>query len=174
MPPWRNRQIHPVTNAPVVELEDTHGLEPCSRKGLEVQILSGAFVTGQAQRLGRCERKFVRVQISPSALPIKMKRDTIERMAKKKHSTIEDLAVMIKRGFDQTATKDELKPLVTKEELRELRRDMTEEFERINADLRDIKVSLGPLVRIVAAMESELKSHRLRIERLERKVGLAK
>ena len=103
-----------------------------------------------------------------------MKRDTIERMAKKKHSTIEDLAVMIKRGFDQTATKDELKPLVTKEELRELRRDMTEEFERINADLRDIKVSLGPLVRIVAAMESELKSHRLRIERLERKVGLAK
>src|SRR3989344_9553929 len=46
---WRNWKIHPVTNALVVELEYTHGLEPCSRKGLEVQILSGAFVTGQAR-----------------------------------------------------------------------------------------------------------------------------
>lgn len=90
----------------------------------------------------------------------------------KRHVTIDDLAVMVKRGFDQTATKEELRGI--RNEMQEFRKDVIDEFEKINADIHDINITLGPLVRMVAAMELELKSHSMRIERLERKLGLGK
>ncbi|MBU6415445.1 hypothetical protein KGQ34_04385, partial [Patescibacteria group bacterium] len=73
-------------------------------------------------------------------------------MAKTK-MTIEQLARMVKRGFDQAATKDDLRNFATKDDLRDFRKDMIEGFDHINAEIRDIKIVLGPLVRMVAAQE---------------------
>ena len=70
--------------------------------------------------------------------------------------TIEDLAVMVKRGFDQTASKDDLA-----HGLGELRKEFWEANKLFNDrlgvvedDVHDIKVALGPLVRVVAALEN--------------------
>jgi predicted nucleic acid-binding Zn-ribbon protein len=80
----------------------------------------------------------------------------------KKITTIEDLAAMIQRT------------MASKEEIQEFRRDLADEHERIRSEIQDIKTTLGPLVRIVAAMEREFQDLHIRISRLERKVGLAK
>lgn len=57
-------------------------------------------------------------------------------MAKKK-TTIEDLAVLIKRGFDQTATKTELREEIggVKSELKELK----EQIAQLAADISKLK-----------------------------------
>lgn len=83
----------------------------------------------------------------------------------KKQMTIEDLAIMVQKGFAQT---------VTKAELQDLRKDMLEHFNLLEDDIRDLKNVAGPLVRIVAALESDMRSLNIRVNRIERKVGLAK
>ena len=83
----------------------------------------------------------------------------------KKTITIEDLALMVQKGFAQTATKAELQ---------DLRKDMLEHFRLLEDDIRDIKTVIGPLVRIVAALEHDVRSLNMRMNRLERKVGLTK
>lgn len=88
--------------------------------------------------------------------------------------TIEDLAILVKRGFDQTATKQELKEMATKQDIHELRKDVTERLDAIEDDIRDLKIAVGPLVRIVAALETDVRSLHLRLGRVERKIGLAK
>lgn len=98
-------------------------------------------------------------------------------MAKKK-LTIDDLAVMVKRGFDGTATKDDLKGFATKDDLKGLAtkndfRILADDLEIIRADIRDIKGSLGPLVRTIAAQDREMQELRVRVARLERKAGVA-
>lgn len=60
-------------------------------------------------------------------------------MANKK-ITIENLAVMIKKGFDQTASK---------QELADFRKEVRERFMTVEDDIKDIKIALGPLVRDV-------------------------
>lgn len=87
---------------------------------------------------------------------------------------IEDLAVMIKRGFDSMATKDDLKILVTKTELQELRKEMIEGFRLVHDDLHDIKITIGPLVRVVATLNNEIANLRTRVERLEKRIGVGK
>ena len=83
----------------------------------------------------------------------------------RKQITIEDLALMVQKGFAQT---------VTKAELQDLRKDMLEHFSLLEDDIRDLKTVAGPLVRIVAALENDVRSLNIRMNRLERKVGLAK
>ena len=83
----------------------------------------------------------------------------------KKQMKIEDLAVMIKKGFDSTATKAELQ---------ELRKETLEGFRIMGDDIRDIKITLGPLVRMVAALDSEVVSLKNRVARLERKAGIGR
>ena len=85
-------------------------------------------------------------------------------MAKEK-MTIEDLAVMVKRGFDQTASK---------QDLAELRKEFHERMSNIEDDVHDIKGALGPLVHMVAAMDTDIRNLNMRVNRLERKVGLGK
>jgi hypothetical protein len=80
-----------------------------------------------------------------------------------KNITIDQLAKMINEGFKTTATQ---------EDIQEFRREVADEHDRIRSDIRDIKTTLGPLVRTVAAMEREFQD--LRVGRLERKIGLAK
>ena len=64
--------------------------------------------------------------------------------------------------------------MAKKQELNELRKDVLEEFKRIEADIHDIKVTLGPLVRAVAIMEREIQNLNTRLSRVERKTGLAR
>ena len=94
----------------------------------------------------------------------------------KQKMTIENLAVMVKRGFD-----DVTRRMATKEDLAELRKEFfevhkhfDERLRLIEDDVHDIKVALGPLVHMVAAMDTEIKNLNLRVNRLERKAGLAK
>jgi predicted nucleic acid-binding Zn-ribbon protein len=79
-----------------------------------------------------------------------------------KITTIEDLAAMIQRT------------MASKEEIQEFRREVADEHDRIRSDIRDIKTTLGPLVRTVAIMEREFQDLHMRVGRLERKVGMAK
>lgn len=92
----------------------------------------------------------------------------VGNMAKKK-MTIEDLARMVNRGFDGVTEK-----MATKGELRELRRDLTEALRIVEDDVRDIKITMGPLVRIVGALEYDMRHLHARMNRVEKKVGLSR
>lgn len=83
----------------------------------------------------------------------------------KKHMTIENLEGMVKRGFDHTTTK---------QDLHEFRKEVNDRFNTIEDDIRDIKIALGPLVRVVAALEHDVRGLYARVSRLERKAGLAR
>ena len=74
---------------------------------------------------------------------------------------IENLAVSTKNGFDSVEKKadDRFKIVV-------------DEFDRIRSDIRDIKTTLGPLVRVVAQQEKEMTDMLMRLNRVERKVGI--
>ncbi len=83
--------------------------------------------------------------------------------AEQQSMTIEQLAIMVKNGFEEVhKTADERFKI------------MVDEFDRIRSDIRDIKITLGPLVRIVAQQEEELNTLKLRVNRLEREIGLTK
>ena len=95
----------------------------------------------------------------------------------KKDITIQDLAIMVQKGFlgvssEIRGVKEELHEFKT--EMKEFQKNTVEEFGRINDDIHDIKVTLGPLVRITADNEIEVKDLKFRVGRLERKVGLTK
>ena len=82
-----------------------------------------------------------------------------------KKMAIEDLARMVKAGFDETATKHEVR---TGFQL------LTDSLDLVRQDVHDIKLTLGPLVRHAAAMEEKVLILEKRIMRVERKVGIAK
>ena len=95
----------------------------------------------------------------------------------KKNLTIQDLAAMVQKGFlgissEVQGVKEELHEL--KAGMKEFQKNTVEELGRINDDIHDIKVTLGPLVRITADNEIEVKELKFRVGRLERKVGLTK
>lgn len=96
-----------------------------------------------------------------------------------KQITIQDLAEMVNRGFldvhkrlDQTTTKPEVAALHA--EVKDFRKDVEERFQTIEDDVRDIKIAMGPLMRTVAALESDVQNLNVRVNRLERKVGFVK
>lgn len=72
---------------------------------------------------------------------------------KEKNTTIDDLAQMVAKGFEKTATKDELK-----EGLNFLRSDMNDGFSEVNRRLDNIEHLIA-------------EEHRIRIERLEENVN---
>lgn len=84
------------------------------------------------------------------------------------HITLEDLAEMIKRGFDQMATKEELHGL------RGTMQDMAEELNATHADVRYIRSTVDALVRSDIAQEASIQDLTARVHRLEQKAGLAK
>ncbi len=89
-----------------------------------------------------------------------------------KKITIEMLAQMIQRGFQETATKSELQEL--RKHGDENFRLLADDIRLVKEDVHDMKITLGPLVRTVAQMERELQNFHLRLSRLERKIGIAK
>ncbi len=96
-----------------------------------------------------------------------------------KEITLEKLAQMIQRGFEEAATKKELQAL--REDIDQRFEDMEQRFQAVNnnidalhSEIREIKLALPPLLRTVAQLEVEVTDLRQRISRLERKAGLTK
>ena len=98
-------------------------------------------------------------------------------MAKK--ITIETLAVMIQNGFKETASKKEVDELRGDFAVYQKSTDgrfkiIVDQLDLMSADIRDIKITLGPLVRMVAALDTDVQDLQIRMKRLEQKVALAK
>jgi len=93
-------------------------------------------------------------------------------MAKtKKEITVDDLAMMIQKEFSEL--REANKQFATEfSKLHEMDRLFVDEFDRVRSDIRDIKTTLGPLVRIIAQQEREMMDLQLRLNRVERKVGI--
>ena len=72
---------------------------------------------------------------------------------------------MVQKGFAGT---------VAKSDLEELRKAMQEGFLYVSRELADVKRTLPPLLRAVAAMEVDTQELKQRVYRLEKKVGLVK
>lgn len=85
----------------------------------------------------------------------------IKKKAKTKITT-EKPALMVVNGFENTATKDDLKELATKKEMRDGFQMVNDTLGLIRDDIRDLKISV----------EIDLKDLKNRAERLEKKVGM--
>ena len=95
-----------------------------------------------------------------------------EDMAKKKF-TIDDLAVMVKKGFDQTATKEELRAITLR--LDGLEKKVGGLDQKVDAGFFAVNRRIDLLhedISDLPAMREELIDLRKRVERVERKVGL--
>lgn len=108
------------------------------------------------------------------------------KKTKKNKITLDDLAIMIKNGFDNTVAKEEFKEFKT--EMYDFR-DHFFEFEKktnttlLNLDthaeetnkrLEAIEKILGPLLQVSGLMQKEIRSLNVRVERLEKQAALAK
>ena len=87
--------------------------------------------------------------------------------AKKKRTTIEDLALMTARGFEQTAAKEDLKVLATKEELLATKEEMQRGFRSVNARLDLIRQDISDL----PVLREKIEELTERVGRLEAKAG---
>ena len=87
----------------------------------------------------------------------------LQDMAKK--ITIETLAVMIQNGFQETASKREVD---------EKFKAIVDQLDFISADIRDIKITFGPLARAVAGLEIDMQDLQMRMKRVEKKIALPK
>ncbi len=83
---------------------------------------------------------------------------------KPKGDKIDRLAVTIKHEFDRVH--DELNRLHAMDKL------LFDSLELVKADVRDMKTTLGPMVRMLAMQDRELDMIKTRLVRLERKVGV--
>ncbi len=77
---------------------------------------------------------------------------------------------MVERGFAETATRQDLKALASKEELALLRRDTEAGFGAVAQALKAMQEELKDLT----GMDAELTTIRLRLARVERKIGLTR
>lgn len=101
-----------------------------------------------------------------------------------KKITIEDLAVMVKHGFDTMATKEDLMQFATKDDLRDLEQRMAtkEDLAHLRAEMRDGFFAVSRRLDLIHEdisdlpdMREELKDHDERlIQQVERKVRVAK
>ncbi len=74
---------------------------------------------------------------------------------------------MTQDGFKEMQT-------VFKDEFREHTKVVIEEFRRLNAEVKDIKTTLGPTVVIVAQQEMRIQTLESRLDNVEQKVGIVR
>jgi hypothetical protein len=92
----------------------------------------------------------------------------------KRETTIDDLAIMIKNGFDQTATKDELRDLDQRlDKLEDIQKNMFEELNAVHADVSYIRSTLNPMVHNDIAQDEAIGDLTTRVEHLEQKAKFA-
>lgn len=94
------------------------------------------------------------------------------------HLTLEDLAAMVKRGFDGMATKEDLNDLrmATKEDINELRMASAMLLEELNAthvEVSYIKRTVDMLTQSDTAQDTVIHDLDMRVNRVEHKMGLA-
>lgn len=87
-------------------------------------------------------------------------------MSKKHITTIEELASSTQEEFLAIRTEQQKtnSTLVT----------MVDTLDLMRADIHDIKLTLGPLARHATAMEEEVFNLKKRLDRVEKKVGIAR
>lgn len=91
--------------------------------------------------------------------------------------SLEKLAQMVQRGFAEGATKQDLKTLATKEELKLLREDFGILRRDTEADFGAVIHTLKSIqgeVKDLQGMDAELTTIRVRLARVERKIGLTR
>ena len=104
-----------------------------------------------------------------------------------KKITLDTLAAMTQRGFKEMGqhfdTVDQRFKAVDErfDRIDERFEKIDRKFEAVvssidlmQQDIKDIKITLGPLVRIVAALDSDVHKLNARVERLEKRAGLVK
>jgi len=93
-------------------------------------------------------------------------------MAKRKtpEELFEKLARLVKRGFDETATRADLATL--RHEFGGKFQTVTDSLEQLQRDMREAKIILGPVARGVVEHEERLRNLERRVVRVEHKVGL--
>lgn len=108
-------------------------------------------------------------------------------MVKKKAMTIDDLALMVKRGFDHMATKEDLKQFATKEDLRQFatkedlkqfatKEDMHRLEQKMDAGFFAVNRRMDLLhedISDLPDMRDKIRNLDRRMGRVEQKVGLA-
>jgi cell division protein ZapA (FtsZ GTPase activity inhibitor) len=99
-----------------------------------------------------------------------------EKQPKKGVITLEDLAVMVGRGFAATATKADLSALKHEltEEMSQLDKRITDLDRKMEAGFQDIMHELTPLKEKVPHLEADNVEHERRIKALERHAGIRK
>ena len=89
----------------------------------------------------------------------------------KKHITRDELARMVARGFDNTATKDDVRRLekrtATVEESMATKSDLLESEERLLTAIRGIEVRKDDF----ESLQQDVKELASRVEQLEKRVG---
>lgn len=103
-------------------------------------------------------------------------------MVKNKKITIDDLAVMIKKGFDQTVSRDEfgdfkkemhgfkIEMLDFKRKSEECFLDLISRMDSVEKRLNAIENVLGPLLQVSSVLQNEIREINMRVDQLERKV----
>jgi chromosome segregation ATPase len=71
--------------------------------------------------------------------------------------TVENLAIMMKGGFEQMATKEDI-------------RNLSEGLDIVKADVSDIKMTLKPLDQTVSIQDKEIDELKIRVDKIEDKV----
>lgn len=91
----------------------------------------------------------------------------------KKGLTIDGLARMMQGEF--TSIHGEFSN-IHKEFARvhDIHKVFADQFDHIQSDIRDVKTTLGPLVRIAAEQDRDIRALEGRLHRVERKVGISK
>lgn len=93
--------------------------------------------------------------------------------------TLEKLAQMVQRGFEEVNGKFEF--VATKKEIQAIRKEMDQRFQGVDnkidalyLEVKEIKSVLPPLVRAMGHFEGEMLNFKQRLLRVEKKVGLSK
>ncbi len=78
-----------------------------------------------------------------------------------KRITVDELARMTQHGFQDIRT-----------DFKEHTSVVLDQFRLLNAEIKDIKTTLGPTMVIVAQQENKIQNLEFRLGRVERKVGV--
>jgi hypothetical protein len=117
---------------------------------------------------------------------MKNKKNTEEKNIKDLFKAVDFLAVITKKGFDNSVAKEDFKAF--KEKIYDFKDEMTSfkkvggitlfsidgKLEMVDKRLKKIEDTLGPLVQISGAMQTEIRSLNLRVSKLEHKAGFIK
>ena len=84
-----------------------------------------------------------------------------------KEITIDHLAEMTQRGFKDVEER-------LGERIDKGFQEVLLSLVMMHEDVKETKTALGPLTRVMASMEAEIQNLRVRVDLIEKKVGLAK